>query len=90
MKVLFLDIDGVLNTGRFIAANRESDARIFAGRASDEWWLSMIDPTAADRIRRIIIATGCVVVVSSSWRLMMGLGQLRRILAAHSIVPTWR
>ncbi len=54
MKVLFLDIDGVVNS-------RRSSMR--AGR------IVGIDPDLADRVRRIIAETGCEVVLSSTWRL---------------------
>jgi hypothetical protein len=85
VKVLFLDIDGVLNSTPFLDSIRETDDRVFAGHESDRWWLTMIDGAAAERICRIVSATGCMVIVSSSWRRSMPLAQLRRILAVHSI-----
>lgn len=54
MKVLFLDIDGVVN-----CATTSQRHRGFIG----------IDPYMAILIDRIKIATGCVVVLSSTWRL---------------------
>ncbi|GAB90173.1 HAD domain-containing protein [Gordonia rhizosphera] len=54
MKVLFLDIDGVVNS-------RRSSVR--SGR------IVGIDPQLADRVGRIIAETGCKVVLSSTWRL---------------------
>ena len=54
MKVLFLDIDGVVNNER-TKANFEG--------------LIAIDPTMAALVQRIVRNTGCEVVLSSSWRL---------------------
>ena len=54
MKVIFLDIDGVLN-------NDHTTAR-FQGYLG-------IDPILAARFRRILRITGAQVVLSSTWRL---------------------
>lgn len=53
MKVLFLDIDGVVNSRRSWVRQGQ---------------LSGIDPELADQVRRIIAETGCEVVLSSTWR----------------------
>lgn len=53
MKVLFLDIDGVVN-----CVTTSQRHRGFIG----------IDPYMAALVRRIVDATGCQVVLSSSWR----------------------
>jgi hypothetical protein len=53
MKILFLDIDGVVN-------NKES----FARNPIDE-----IDEILANKIKAIQLSTGCNVVLSSMWRL---------------------
>ncbi len=53
MKVLFLDIDGVCNC----VGTRQS----FMGFVG-------IDPALAARVAGIVDDTGCVVVLSSSWR----------------------
>lgn len=69
MKVLFLDCDGVVNHWAWWAerAMREPGARqrhrgLLARRISD------CDPAAVARLNRIVERTGCVVVLSSSWR----------------------
>lgn len=56
MRVLFLDIDGVCNSERYAKERAK-------GGMLD------IDPVAAARVNRIIDATGCAVVLSSTWRL---------------------
>lgn len=56
MKILFLDIDGVLNT------------EITLTSSSYDSSLMGIDPYRALLIGRIVEATGCEIVISSSWR----------------------
>lgn len=55
MKVLFLDMDGVCNSGQW------------AMKGNDMW--HGVDPEAAKLVQRIIEATGCKVVLSSTWRI---------------------
>ena len=55
MKVLFLDIDGVVNS---------KDTHI---NNPDEW--AVIDPYMAFLVGRISLNTACQVVLSSGWRL---------------------
>ena len=80
-RVLLLDIDGVIAI------------------SDDRWWLggragivdraaAVIDPELAARVAGIVEATGCEVVVCSSWRIMpVGLTppQLTEVLARHGI-----
>lgn len=56
-KVLFLDVDGVLNSKRWFAENASQSA-------------VSVDPVALARLRRVIDATGCALVLSSTWRLV--------------------
>ena len=54
MKILFLDIDGVVNCVTTFQRHRGAIG---------------IDPEMAFRIGQIVIATGCEIVLSSTWRL---------------------
>jgi hypothetical protein len=69
VKVVFLDVDGVLNSGEFLKGRHfDPDPA-----KSDDWYvealrLSYIDPKAIARLNRITDATGAKIVVSSSWR----------------------
>ena len=54
MKVLFLDIDGVVNNKR-----TKENFKSFTA----------IDPAMAALVQRIVQNTGCEIVLSSSWRL---------------------
>lgn len=71
MKVLFLDIDGVLN--RY---------DMFEGKGSRE----IISDEMVARINRVIKETGCSVVISSSWRLIMSLNELNLLLEEHGFL----
>jgi histidinol phosphatase-like enzyme len=58
MKILFLDIDGVLNSGKYIKrADVDFDDPKY-----------QIDPDAVVRLNAITQLTGAVIVVSSTWR----------------------
>ena len=56
MKILFLDIDGV--------ANNKDTATKYAYRGN-----TSIDPELAFMVGKIVIATECEIVLSSTWRL---------------------
>jgi len=71
MKVLFLDIDGVLNCRS--SFNRQGTREI-------------IEEDMVERINRVIEATGCSVVVSSTWRILMPLEELKRVLGGHGFL----
>lgn len=65
MRVLFLDIDGVLNSMAYfqrIAGTRD-------GLSLPAFTRSQFDPEAVEHLNRIVAKTECCVVISSSWRL---------------------
>jgi hypothetical protein len=55
--ILFLDVDGVLNSAEW-------------AERGTMWGVSIgsLDPEACARLERVIAATGCELVLSSSWR----------------------
>lgn len=75
MKVLFLDIDGVVN-----CATTAQRSGYFIG----------IDPYMALMIDRIIQATGCKVVLSSSWRHFTGGAKevCKKVCELYGVTPT--
>ena len=80
MKILFLDIDGVLNS---------SDYRIhrYVGKSDGMTWdQAQIDPEAILLLNKIIQATGCYVVVSSAWRTLHSRLELQEILNARGFL----
>jgi hypothetical protein len=78
MRVVFLDIDGVLNPDawaerRCIEAPDDSDGTTF-------------DPTTVQVINEITARSGARIVVSSAWRHYFNVSRLRRILAENGVV----
>lgn len=63
MKILFLDIDGVLNSERSSFA--------FNGYPHDfsAHDMALFDHVAVALVRKLCAVTGCVIVLSSTWRL---------------------
>lgn len=78
MKVIFLDIDGVLNSRDYFMT-----CLPFRTTRLDE----KIDPVAVDRLNRITRATEAVIVLSSAWRIgFQGeLDGLKKLFERHSI-----
>lgn len=60
MKIIFLDIDGVLNSSQWFQGD---------GRVNDRP-LGHLDPAACARVQRICDATQARICVSSTWRLI--------------------
>jgi len=75
-RVLFLDIDGVLNRTGF------SPPATVGMR-------SWIEPELAVRLAGLLEATGAKIVLSTSWRIDSGLESLRAELAASGIDGSW-
>ena len=80
MKVIFLDVDGVLNSQRY-----KESGQFGAGASNLEFGRSQIDPEAVARLDRLIDATGARVVVSSSWRHFWSLDEIRNMLAERGL-----
>lgn len=76
---LFLDLDGVVNSGRFFRDQYDE----VDGRGAEAYAAAQIDPSAVAVLNGIIAATGADVVISSTWRLMRRLPDLRGILRSR-------
>ncbi len=92
MKVAFLDFDGVLNSERFLQTLEAKHKRLGHLEPSSPKSLTtctcfridqQIDRDAVACLNRLITATGAVVVVSSSWRVLYDLPTLQKILDSH-------
>lgn len=72
--ILFLDIDGVLNSRDYIrrggSMNSKSDG---------------IDPQAVTRLQRIVDESNCSIILSSTWRLIHSLADMRGRLIAKGM-----
>lgn len=69
-KILFLDIDGVLNTKWWYTQMDKNTPR-------DKYGYTF-DPTAVANLKKILDETGADIVISSSWK-CMGLSQLEEM-----------
>ena len=65
-RVLFLDVDGVLNHREWLRVHGRQNV------STEEWRQARhrahLDPACVARLERVITSTGCVLVLSSSWR----------------------
>ena len=75
-KLLFLDIDGVLNTKLWYGKmNKETP--------KDRWGYAF-DPVSVANLKRIVNETGADIVISSSWK-CVGLTELRKMWKARRL-----
>lgn len=89
MKLLFLDIDGVLNSrawyeSRLVAMEQDAKAVIH----SHERLGWEFDPACVERLQKVVDATNCKIVVSSSWRIGNSLVSIRAYLLAKGLKKT--
>lgn len=75
MKIIFLDIDGVLNHEAFYRKRFEEDSKI-------EYPYSEIDPICVANLNNLIKNTDAKVVISSTWR-HSGLNHCKNALEFH-------
>lgn len=77
MKVIFLDIDGVLNSNR--SAKALGGMPFPDEMGSRDWHL--FDPVAVGLLQKVCEETGAVCVLSSSWRMSMTLAEVQDLAA---------
>lgn len=78
MKVLFLDIDGVLNSALWYG---KRSSLLPPPRRTIEHLIYEIDPDALARLKRIVEQTGCELVISSTLRRVYRIIQFREAFA---------
>lgn len=76
MRLVFLDIDGVLNSRAYVASLSEEERGGIVG----------IDRAAIVRLNRLLKETDASVVVSSTWRHSRGRAQLQSVLDEHGFI----
>ena len=81
--VVFLDIDGVLNSKQWYAHDAASHEGISPSSSERRLWERSIDPDCVQRLNRILQQTGAVVIVSSSWRKKHALSEIVSILESR-------
>lgn len=77
MKIVFLDFDGVLNSKEWL---RQNGDKIKETTSMLQRGVEEIDPKALARVKQIVDQTGAQVVISSSWRILHSMSELRSIL----------
>lgn len=75
MKILFTDVDGVLNSADYMRNRRA------IRRPSPH----AIDAVTVPRLNTVTDRTGAKIVISSSWRIGKAVERLREIFALHGI-----
>ncbi len=83
MKVIFLDIDGVLNSNDWYVYRRDNVAM---DSVDAQYPFYEFDPRAVKRLNRIIEQTGAKIVVSSSWRSGETVESLQKLLDSVGVV----
>jgi len=78
MKILFLDIDGVLNSNDSFTENHAAWKATGTKQRGPEfsWPLGQLDRKAIHQLNRVVLATECKIVISSSWRKLCTIEQL--------------
>lgn len=74
MKIIFLDIDGVLNNELWY---RSENFR--QGKDREEYELSQFDPRCVAHLNHLTLETNAKIVVSSSWRLGKTVEELQEL-----------
>lgn len=81
MRLIFLDIDGVLNSAEFFTRTESiRERRMSETHGTRQWWAVQLDQDAVTRLNRIVKETRASVVVSSTWRLSNTVDDLQAIL----------
>jgi len=81
VPLIFLDIDGVLNSARYLAAHTDGEGVVIVDGAFDA--TAHVDPECVERLNRLVADTGASVVLSSSWRISFGMEKTQSSLAAR-------
>ena len=82
--IIFLDIDGVLNSIHWWVG-RQDLVRSYLPprRASTAWREKRLDPACVGRLQHLVEQTGASIVLSTSWRFRMSIPEFRKLMALH-------
>jgi len=78
-RILFLDMDGVLNSDHYFQVQRKDHVPL----TRHEQALGSIDPEAVRLLNQIITLNDCRVVLSSYWRTLFDLKTMQEMLEDH-------
>lgn len=79
MKVIFLDVDGVLNHVEwFQEEERLNRTKSFKEGGDNLWiWINMVDPSRIKLLDQLVEKTDAKIVMSSTWRLSRTLKEIK-------------
>lgn len=91
MKIIFLDIDGVLNHHQFFKERFEAKKRDkldgnLVKKSKIDREAEEIDPQSVENLNELIEKTGAKIVISSTWRLGTDIETLQAILEKRGFV----
>jgi len=87
MHVIFLDVDGVLNSERFCRTLDEQHRQLGHHEVCECFRLTrQIDRAAVARLNRLVAETDAKIVISSTWRKLLDPPELHRVLVEHGLV----
>lgn len=87
MHVIFLDIDGVLNSEAFLRKLDDRHRQLGHANACECFRFEhQIDRDTVARLNRLIAETHAKIVVSSSWRKLLDPPELHRVLVEHGLI----
>lgn len=80
-KLLFLDIDGVLNSWHYFKNNKTliDSSESEKDFKKNKW--THLDPDAIKRVNRLVNLSGVEVIISSTWRLLFSVEEINKMLA---------
>ena len=78
MKIIFLDIDGVLNSKKWFLSPEQAEKESYIEKS--------FDPKAVELLNTILKETSAKIVVSSSWRLWMSVEELAELLNGRWVI----
>jgi hypothetical protein len=82
MKVLFLDIDGVLNSREWFIVNKENvlfHSGLMHRHAED------LDPQACKLVNQLCTEFSLSIVISSTWRRLHSLSEIQKMFASRGL-----
>jgi hypothetical protein len=85
MSILFLDMDGVMNSTKFMVAQGAAGKWDHPRWPCDDW-SNQIDPITVGLLSEIVVRTGAKIVISSSWRIARTQDHIWRDLRRHGFV----
>lgn len=81
-KYIFLDFDGVLNSGN------NYNRLVLAGRPVKDCYGTQFDTECVSRLGKILERTGAKIIVTSSWRYVLSMDELRAMWCERKLPGT--